>query len=925
MIAQTEKKRNNAASLLPRSAYLKIITFALLSVFWSTITRADSLPPQISSYMNTEEREPGVIKTTVMDDTMVSKVTLFYRKSGEIRYNSIEMKHREDLYYRELKRDLGIDGIVEYYILAQDAAGNETTQPSTNPQERPLQTALGANVNQSAEEVVLSSPEPGTTVVSGDQLVIVTFYKTDREVNMSTVRLKLDDRDRTREAMIQDNMVIWEPKYPLPEGSHTIEIIARDTKGNSIGPNIWTFEVKSKFQLPLGAKGNFFMGLQRDDRSNKSSGIVPLYNNRIDMGVEGEKDWLSWSAGMNLSSEDMSFLTSEKIGPTQPISRFYFEARSRNFRVHYGDENPNFSGLSLNGIQVRGISAAFKSNYFNVDVVRGYNLRDIGDDVELVQGISNVTASSYIDRSGQLVNISSVPFQRIVQDANGQYHVYQFAQGSFKRNVTALKIDISPVRSRYATWNFGVNLFTAEDDTTTLNYSYNDILKNRYAYYNFSNSRPDSFVTEYSPKKNWVGTFETALRFNNNRTVLSAEFGGTMVTDNMFGVVTPDIKDDLPSQISDKLFRFNGSTQTSFNKLQLKDDVGKGVLNAITSVYSIKLITPLAIPKLNSRFRGELYRIPTHYVSLGNPNQKTDIGGYKLDLKTLTLKDQVSIDLGYEAYSDNLNSEQKQYAAPDNTGTPTEKDLTKETKTAAVTVGYRPQILPDYAPNMSIGYRTYTAINNLDLIYNTVVNPGNIKTPDWSKKLDLYTNTFIFTLGGIIPAGVQRHAATVSISTMAIGDNRDVASYVKNESNNTTVMLNVNSAINPFPITLNTTLGRTGNKSYYQISPTDGSSPYRKSLTTSITMINLAVSYKWFKDHRMNTLAGFGYIGSGNGDPGTYRIDNTKTTLRFETEYKVNQTTVTGVSLRYINFADKANKANKFTEPILGLTLRSNF
>lgn len=925
MIAQTLKGRKDAALFHRGRECLIIITVALLSAFWSAMAGADSLPPQINMYMNAEEREPGVIKTTVIDDAEVSKVTLFYRKPGENRYNSIDMKHRDDLYYRELKRELGVDGVVEYYILAQDAAGNETTQPAVNPQERPMQAALDANVNQSAEEVVLSSPEPGTMVVSGNQLVIVTFYKTDREVDMSTVRLRLDDRDRTREAQIQDNMVIWQPNYPLPDGTHTIEIIARDTKGNSIGPNIWTFQVKSKLQLPLGAKGNFFMGLQKDNRSNKSSGIVPLYNNRIDLGLEGEKNWFTWNAGMMLSSEDMSFLTSEKLAPSQPVSRFYFDARSRNFRVHFGDENPNFSDLSLNGIQVRGLSAAFKSNYFNVDFIRGYNLRDIGDEVEVVKGISTVTATSYVDQSGQVVNISSAPFQRIIQDTNGEYHVYEFAQGSFTRNVTALKLDVSPVRSRYATWNFGINLFTAEDDTTSLNYTYNDNLKNRYAQYTFANSQPDSFVTQYSPKKNWVGTFETALRFNNNRSIISAEFGGTMVTDNLFGVVTEDIKADLPSQISDNLFRFNGSTQTSFDKLKLKDNVGKGVLDAITSVYSIKLITPLAIPKLNSRFRGEMYRIPTHYVSLGNPNQKTDIGGYKLDLKTLALKDQVALDLGYEVYSDNLDSEQKQLGAPDNTGNPAQKDLTKDTKNASVTVSFRPQILPDYAPNMSIGYRTYTAVNNLDLANNTVVNPSdNSKIPDWGKKLDMYTSTLILTLGGVVPFGVQRHAATVSVSTMTIGDNRDVASYVKNESDNTTVMLNVNSAINPFPITLNTTLGKTGNKSYYQITPAD-SPPYRKGLTTGITMVNLVVTYKWFRDRRMSTLAGFGYIGSSNGDAGTYRIDNTKTTIRFEAEYKVNQMTAAGASLRFINFTDNANKANKFTEPIFGLTLRSNF
>jgi hypothetical protein len=916
--------REDAARFYPRRECLMIIPVVLLTILWNTMAGADSLPPQINPYMNTEEREPGVIKTTVIDDSQVSKVTLYYRKPGEIRYNSIDMKHRDDLYYREIKREFGVSGTVEYYFLAQDASGNQTTQPKINPEESPLRTALDSNVNQSADEVVLSSPEPGTLVVSGDQLVIVTFYKTDREVDMATVRFRLDDLDRSREAQIQDNMILWQPRYPLPDGGHTIEVIARDTRGNAIGPNIWTFQVKSKIQLPLGAKGNFFMGFQRDDRSNKSIGIVPLYNNRIDLGLEGEKNWFTWNAGVMLSSEDMSFLTSEKLGPTQPVSRFYFEGRSRNFRVHFGDENPNFSELSLNGILVRGLSASYRSNYFNADIVRGYNLRDIGDEVEVVQGVSNVTAATYVDQSGQVVNIANMPFQRIVQDANGQFHVYEFVQGSFTRNITALKLDVSPVRNRYATWNFGINLFTAEDDTTSLKYAYNDSLNTRYAYYNFSSSRPDSFVTEYNPKKNWVGTLQTSLRFNDNRSVISAEFGGTIVTDNLFGVVTDDLRSELPTEISDKVFRFNGSTQTSFDKKKLKDDVSQGILDALTSIYSFKLLTPLPIPKLDSRFRGEIYRIPTHYVSLGNPNQRTDIGGYKLELRSQVLKNQVSLDLGYEAYSDNQEGERQQFGARDNTGNPTQKDLTKDTKTANVTIGYRPQILPDYAPNISVGYRTYTAVNNLDLIYNTVVNPADqTNIPDWGKKLDLFTNTFMVILGGIVPVGEQRHAATVSVSTMAIGDNRSVASYLKNDSNNNTVMLNVNSAINPLPLSFSTTLGQTGNKSYFP----DQLTQTRTGLTTTINMVNLAATYKWFRDRRMSTLAGIGYIGSSNGASysDTHKLDNTKTTVRFELEYKVNQMTAAGASLRFINFSDSINKVNNFTEPILGITLRSNF
>ncbi len=888
------------------SSLLKTTSLAFLAALWCAGAAADSLPPRIQMDAIAESREAGVVKAMIMDDSEVSRATLFYRKPGEIRYNSIEMKERNDIWYRELKRDLGLEGVVEYYILAQDKSGNESTEPAVSPTERPLRTAMDPLVNQAADEVVLSSPEAGTQIVSGDQMVIVTFYKTDREVDMSTVRVKVDDRDRTREAEFKGNMVLWQPKRALPDGQHVIEVIALDTDGNNVGPNIWTFQVKSRMQLPIGAKGNFYMGLQRDDRSSDNAGTVPLWNNKIDMGLSGERGSLTWEAGVMLTSEESGFLTSEKLDKVQPVNRYYATLRSRNFRVHLGDDNPNFSDLSMKGILVRGLSASYKSNRFNADLVYGYNKRDIGEEVEVVRGISQVTATGYYDDDNNFVDISAKPYQRIARDASGEYRVYEFSPGTFRRNVTALKLDVAPVRNKFATWNLGVNLFSAEDDTTTLSYDYNPVDQSRV----FTGPGNQQFTTGYNPKKNWVGTLETSVKFNNNRTVLSAELGGTVVTDNMFGVVTDDIRDELPDQIDDSLFRFNGSTQTSFDKMKLKDNIGSGLADALTSVYLVRLVTPIPVPKLNSRVKAEVYRIPTHYVSLGNPHQRTDMGGYKLDLKNQFLKDRVSLDLGYEAYSDNLNHERRQYADTTKTA---ESDLTKDTKVASATVTYRPQFLPEYAPNVSLGYRTYTTVNNLDLAFNPV-----------GQQMDMFTNTLMLNLGATLPTGLQRHTGTLSISSMSIGDNRDIPAYDRNESDNATVVLNVNSLLNPLPLTVNTTIGITGNKNYYRFQNADNSY-YRKGVTTDITMLNLAATYKMLRDKRLSTTAGIGYIGSSNGRSGVGKVDNTKTTLRAEAEYKLNEVTVIGANLRFIRYSDQANSVMEYTEPIFGMTLKSNF
>ena len=117
----------------PFSIGRAIVVSMILTVCWIAVAGADSIPPQI--FMNTgmEQFEPGVVKTRVLDDSEVSKVTLFYRKPGESYFNSTDMKQRNDIYYQELDRELGLEGSVEYYILAQDTSGNQTTQPMLDP------------------------------------------------------------------------------------------------------------------------------------------------------------------------------------------------------------------------------------------------------------------------------------------------------------------------------------------------------------------------------------------------------------------------------------------------------------------------------------------------------------------------------------------------------------------------------------------------------------------------------------------------------------------------------------------------------------------------------------------------------------------------------------------------------------------------
>jgi hypothetical protein len=170
--------------------------------------------------------------------------------------------------------------------------------------------------------------------------------------------------------------------------------------------------------LPMGAEGDFFMGIQQNDRSGNNQN-VPLWNNKIDLGLRGQTGWLSWKAGVMLSSEDTPFLTTETLPGRQPINRYYFEGSTRHLKLRVGDSNPVFSQLSLNGVLVRGITAEFKSNHFSAGAVYGINKREINEQVNIIgSGYRQIDTDTFVnDVLGDTLSTAS-GYLIAIQDIN---------------------------------------------------------------------------------------------------------------------------------------------------------------------------------------------------------------------------------------------------------------------------------------------------------------------------------------------------------------------------------------------------------------------------------------------------------------------------------------------------------------------------
>jgi len=182
----------------------------------------------------------------------------------------------------------------------------------------------------------------------------------------------------------------------------------------------------------------------------------------------------------------------------------------------------------------------------------------------------------------------------------------------------------------------------------------------------------------------------------------------------------------------------------------------------------------------------------------------------------------------------------------------------------------------------------------------------------------------MLSFGAILPVGQPRHAGMLSITNMSISDDRPLEDYDLNESDNMTIMFNLNSQINPMPLILNASIGHTSNTSYRKVGSL--STGYdRDEVATGIMMLNFAGTYKWFRDKRLKTTAGVSYIGSSNDETGMYEIDNNKVSFKIEADYRLTSVTSVGALVRFIDFKDNVNSINDYNEPIFGLTLRSAF
>ena len=544
-----------------------------------------------------------------------------------------------------------------------------------------------------------------------------------------------------------------------------------------------------------------------------------------------------------LTSDETRFLTSEQLDKRQPLNRYTLNARSRWLDLTVGDSNPVLSDLTLKGVLIRGISAKAKLGPMHLTFVRGATKRAIEPEIERRQPALWLDGTTYVAEGD---TIALTPSDRVADDSTAVLRHER--QGTFKRNITAGQLLF--VKERF---EIGLNLMEAEDDTNSI-------------------ETPPLFRELYRPKTNYAVSLRTALKLNRKRTVLSAEIGETIITQNVFSELSDTtLTEDIPDVVED-FIKINASTQTTLDVSDLK-------ANVTPRLYRFALATPLYF----THWRAEYYRVPPGYACLGNLQQQTDVHGTRVDTRFRLLSNQLTATIGYNAYDDNVDES---------------KLFTTTTSTISTRFSLTPKVLPRYSPTLNIGYRTYGREND------SVSEPTKVTNE---------TTTWSIGMGGKLQIAGIRNSVNVNVMRMSYRDNNITTKQSAPGFDSNSFILGLRSDL-PIPLNLGATFGVTSNED-----KADG-------VITRVQIVQVRGRYAVFGE-RLNVYSRLSRIGSSNdlgaGYGGTKRpIDSGRFSFAVGSGYRLSSNQSLHGEVKYIRFTDQEDSARDYTEPIFEMSYR---
>ena len=392
------------------------------------------------------EQTPVLIEAFIdLPDYEIKKVTLFFRKKGEVKYLESPMFKIDAEYLGEIPAGFVEIGGIEYFLVVDTYDMGFVGLPNISPTNNPFRIEINKKkkinqVNLLSEfnpDYTILNPEPNTKNILDDVFISISYFQMDN-INSSKSKFFFNDIDISNAVNFNKNYLIFYPEKVLL-GINTVKIVLVDDFGIEYNPITWNFIAQKEEQVSfLNFKQS---GKVKTDYSNSLVDTTTFNEKTLDFIYNAKFDWLDLRANAHLSSLENSL--------EQPKNRFYVDLRSEFFRLKLGDVYPNFGEYFIKRNRIRGIDFNFNSKKYTFNFILGeINRATQGNAFSESTIITDVFLDSTYNDDGTFLSLDSPRFS-INRD-----------NYTFSRKITALQFKF-PIKENM---NLKFSILKAKDN-----------------------------------------------------------------------------------------------------------------------------------------------------------------------------------------------------------------------------------------------------------------------------------------------------------------------------------------------------------------------------------------------------------------------------------------------------------------------------
>jgi len=398
---------------------------------------------------NVSSGEQVKIIVSLFSDSRVLEAKLFIRSANSLNYIEEDFSFTGSSWQFDIPGDRITQIGLEYAIVFRLDDGSTVAFPRGDPLKNPFNLVIGPPKKRSrsferrksyfqdskefqSKDFLVLSPEPGSTIAPGDELIAVSFFNIP-DIDTTSIKITIDGQDFTSLASIGGGIISLIPGAQDP-GPHSIIVESMTKYDQPIRPLSWMFNTnKGEWSIMDEISYN---GKVDGRVSSQASGEQVVSYSEMNGKFNLDLKWAGFKGTARLNTRESPF--------AQPLNRFsgnlYF---GKYLNLFTGDFYPSLSQFTIDGRRVRGMGVDIDLKWLKFQSVSG----ELNSPVQRLGGID-----------GGLVLMSN---ETSIDSATGNPIFFLERTGyTFKRNISAMRFS----GELFSKLKFGLHYLKAKDD-----------------------------------------------------------------------------------------------------------------------------------------------------------------------------------------------------------------------------------------------------------------------------------------------------------------------------------------------------------------------------------------------------------------------------------------------------------------------------